>query len=132
MPEPKDDTETKKTYAWTFDKDKINCCESQENTCNVSKLWEASTSPFHDAELQQATNEINAILDEARRTNRDRSRELHFIQIDDRHLLAWVHSDLVSSRNDPRTIAKLLRVKRERTPRTKSPEQTRKLRGGKA
>ena len=132
MPQAKDDEDTKKTYKWSFDNGKMNCCESDSNTCNVSKLWEGETSPFHDAELQQATKEINAMLDEARRTNRDPSRELHFVQVDDRHLLAWVYSDLVGSRGDPATIAKMLRLKKERPSRPTGRSPGRHPRGGQA
>lgn len=111
MPEPKDDKkETEKTYAWSFDNGKMNCCESTSNTCNVAKLWEGVTSPFHDAELRQATREINAILEDLERSNRDAARKLHLVQIHDRHLLAWVHSDLVSSGSDRATVTKMLRL----------------------
>lgn len=110
MPEPKDEKETQKTYAWSFDNGKMNCCESTSNTCNVAKLWEGAASAFHDAEIQQATKEINAILAELDRSNRDKARELRLVQIHDRHLLAWVHSDLVSSGTDQAIVAKALRL----------------------
>ena len=110
MPEPKDDKETQKTYAWSFDNGKMNCCESKDNTCNVAKLWEGAASAFHDAEIQQATKEINAIIEEVERGNRDKARELRLVQIHDRHLLAWVYSDLVSSGTDQATVAKMLRL----------------------
>jgi len=107
----------KKTYAWSFKDGKVNCCESKTNTCNVSKLWEvAALSTMHDTELQRATKEINAVLEGVRRTNRDSSRDLHFIQIEDRHLLAWVHSDLVGPLNDDQVISNMLRLKTGSTP----------------
>jgi hypothetical protein len=102
----------KKTYAWSYKDGKMNCCESKTSTCNLTKLWEvAGLSTMHDAELQKATKEINAILDGVRQTNRDSSRDLHFVQIEDRHLLAWVHSDLVGPLNDDQVISKMLRLK---------------------
>lgn len=115
MPEPKDEKEPEKTYAWSYDKGKINCCESKQNTCNVAKLWDGAASAFHDAELKQATKEINAIMEQLERGNRDKSRELRFVQIHDRHLLAWVHSDLVSSGTDQSRVAKMLRLPKGRT-----------------
>ena len=109
------DTDTKK-YSWSFKDGKMTCCTSETSTCNVSKLWEVTgLTQFHDAKLQQATKEINAILDGVRKTNRDRGRDLHFIQVVDRHLLAWAHSDLVGSNNDDQTIRKMLRLKVART-----------------
>ena len=117
MPAPNNDEDTGKTYKWSFDKGTMNCCASDESSCNVGKLWEGARSLFHDAELQKATSEINGILDEVRRGNRDDARELHFVQIEDRHLLAWVNSDLVGSSADDQTISKMLRLKRDRSPR---------------
>jgi hypothetical protein len=115
-----------KKYSWSYKDGKMNCCESETSTCNVSKLWEvAALSTMHDAALQKATKEINALLDGVRRTNRDSSRELHFVQIEDRHLLAWVHSDLVGPLNDDRVITKMLRLKtnsaKPATPRKTAP-----------
>jgi hypothetical protein len=37
------------------------------------------------------------------------------IQVVDRHLLAWAHSDLVGSNNDDQTIRKMLRLNVART-----------------
>lgn len=71
-----------KKYAWSFDNGRMNCCASTTSSCNVSKLWQAAEPvAFHDGDLVKATKEINAILDVARRTNRDPSRELHFIRL---------------------------------------------------
>lgn len=127
MPEPKDEKEPEKTYAWSYDNGKMNCCESKDNTCNVAKLWEGTASPFHDAAIQQATKEINAVLEGLERGNRDKTRELRFVQIHDRHLLAWVHSDLVSSGTDQATVAKMLRV-----PKGPTKGPSRQSKGGRA
>lgn len=110
---PTDDTETTpKKYSWSYKDGKMNCCASEKSTCNVSKLWEVSAvAPFHDAELARATKEINAILTTARRSNRTPGRELSFVQIEGRHLLAWVHDDLVSPNNDQRVVRKMLKLK---------------------
>jgi len=108
-----DETETTpKKYSWSWKNGKMNCCASEKSTCNVAKLWEVNAlSQFHSAEIQQATKEINAILAAARRTNRTPGRELSFVQIEGRHLLAWVHDDLVSPNNDPRVVRKMLKLK---------------------
>lgn len=110
---PADDTATKpKKYSWSWKKGKMNCCISEKSSCNVAKLWDVSAlTPFHDVELQQATREINAILASAGKTNRTPGRELRFVQIEDRHLLAWVHDDLVSPNNDRRVVRKMLKLK---------------------
>lgn len=131
MPEPKDDKEAKKIYKWSFDKGTMNCCASEESSCKVAKLWDAATSQFHDADLQQATWEINDILKSVRKMNPDPEQELHFVQIEDRHLLAWVRSDLVGSSNDDQTISKMLRLKSERSPRaTTRRARTQSAKGG--
>ena len=123
MPALQDEKEPVKTYAWSYDNGKMNCCESKENTCNVAKLWEGAASAFHDDALQQATKEINAVLEELERGNRDKARELRFVQIHDRHLLAWVYSDLVSSGTDQATVAKMLRLPKAPA-KTTSPRQS--------
>ena len=111
-----------KKYSWSFKDGKMNCCESTTSTCNVAKLWGVTgLTTLHDSELQQATLEINAILDRARKTNRDKKRELHFVQVEDRHMLAWVHSDLSGPLAKPRAIDKMLKLKRSRAPAGETP-----------
>jgi len=105
-------TPTPKTYAWTVKDKKINCYRSEANTCNVSALWETDAlTSFHDAELAQATTEINAILDEIAEGNRDPERELAFIQFKDRHFLVWTHHGAVGPHDDDGTIRRTLRLK---------------------
>lgn len=102
----------KKKYSWSWKDGKMNCCTSETSTCNVSKLWEvAGLTQFHDAELQKATKEINAILDGVSKANRDRGRHLSFVQIEDRHLLAWITEGIVGPDDDDRAIHKALRLK---------------------
>lgn len=109
------DPKPEKKYSWSFKDGKMNCCESTTSTCNVAKLWAVTgLSALHDSELQQATKEINAILERAGKTNRDKKRELHFVQVEDRHLLAWVHSDLTGALARPQTIDKILKLKKAR------------------
>lgn len=102
----------KKKYSWSSKDGRITCCTSDTSTCNVSKLWEVGElTTFHDSELQQATKEINGILDGVRRSNRDRSRELNLIQVKDRHFLVWTHGGIVGPHDEDKTVRKMLRLK---------------------
>lgn len=103
-------TETK--YSWSSKDGRIYCCTSETSNCNVSKLWEvAQLTSFHDAELQEATKEINAILDGVRKGRREEKRELCLIQIKDRHFLVWSEEGLVGPHDDDKTVRKMLRLK---------------------
>ena len=66
---------------------------------------------FHDAELQQATSEINAILGEITNANKDPKRELSFILVKDRHFLVWTRPGIVGPDSDDQTIRRMLRLK---------------------
>jgi len=104
----------KKTYSWTSSGGKINCCTSKTSTCTVSKLWEvAELTTFHDDELQQATKEINGILADIKKGNKDETRNLSFIQIQDRHFLVWTTPGVVGPEDDDNIIGKMLRLKGE-------------------
>jgi len=71
----------------------------------------AELTTFHDAELQQATKEINEIVEGIKKSNKDRNRDLSFIQVKDRHFLVWTHPGLVGPEDDDTTIRKMLRLK---------------------
>ena len=102
----------KKKYSWSSKDGRITCCTSETSTCNVSKLWEVGElTTFHDSALQEATKEINGILDEARRSNREKDRELNLIQIKDRHFLVWTHGGIVGPHDEDETVRKMLRLK---------------------
>lgn len=104
-------TETKK-YSWSSKDGRIYCCTSETSSCTVSKLWEvAQITPFHDAKLQKATKEINAILDGVRKGRRDEKHELCLIQIKDRHFLVWSEEGLVGPHDDDKTVRNMLRLK---------------------
>ena len=106
-----DPTKPKK-YAWFYLFGRIYCCASETSTCTVSKLWEvAQLTSFHDAKLQKATKEINAILDGVRKGRRDEERELCLIQIQDCHLLVWSEEGLVGPDDDDKNVRKVLRLK---------------------
>lgn len=104
----------KKKYSWSSKDGRVICCASDKSTCTVSKLWEvAQLTSFHDAELQKATTEVNAILDELRKSNKDPERHLSFIQIKDRHFLVWADVGIVGPHDEDKTIRKMLRLKPE-------------------
>ena len=101
-----------KKYSWSSKDGRVYCCTSETSDCTVSKLWEvAELTTFHDAELRDATKEINAILDDVRKTNQDEDRHLSFIQIKDRHFLVWADVGLVGPHDEDKTVRKMLRLK---------------------
>jgi len=111
-PKPKP---TPKTYDYFIDekKDSVVCFASANSMCTVkATLLEGGRSDFHDAELQNATQEINKILDRIERDNRDVSRHLSFIDFQNRLMLVWSkHSETVSRVDTDREIAKALKIK---------------------
>ena len=101
-----------KTYNWTSKNGKVICYASKTSKCTVSGLWEAAElTGFHDAELAQATKEINAILSEIEKGNKEPERELSFIQFQNRHFLVWAGYGVVGPDDDDKTIQKTLRLR---------------------
>ncbi len=101
------------TYAWTWnDKLKKLCCQkSPAGTCRVRKFWEVEElTAFHDAQLAQATAEINGILGAIEARNNDPKRHLSLILFQNRHFLVWAE-DRVGAYDDDETIRKTLRLK---------------------
>jgi hypothetical protein len=75
---------------FTYVIDKKGHCKCAKGTGRqtVLPLCEASElTEFHDAQLAQATREINGIVDDIQRNNRDPEHTLSFIQFQNRHLL---------------------------------------------
>ena len=100
------------TYSWAFKDGKVNCYASPTSKCTVSGLWEADElTGFHNAELAQATKEINAILSQIKRGNGDPKRELSFILFKNRHFLVWTRPGVVGPHDDDKKITKMLRLK---------------------
>ena len=97
------------TYDYSIEKDVVTCFSSKEDKCTVkARLLEADESHFHDAALQRATQEINDILDGIGGGNRDRSRHLSFIDVQNRLMLVWsLHSEAVS-RADTEAVGQAL------------------------
>src|SRR5262245_20440687 len=106
--------EQEQKFSWFYKDDKMHCCASETSTCTVSKLWQVrQLTTFHDVELQQATKEINDILEGVRKGNRKKDRKLCFIQVRDRHFLVWSNEGLVGPYDDDRTVRKMLRLKKK-------------------
>ena len=104
-----------KTYDYFVDpkKDVVTCFASNVSKCTVkARLLEGGRSDFHDAELQNATQEINEVLDRIERDNKDVSRHLGFIDFQNRFMLVWSrHGETVSSADTNGEIARALKIK---------------------
>ena len=93
--------------------DHLICYKHANDDCHVSELWLGGRSDFHDAELQNATEEINKILDRVERDNEDSLRHLCFINVHGRLMLVWSHDgEDVSSDDTDGEIAKALNIKK--------------------
>jgi hypothetical protein len=68
-------------------------------------------TPFHDAELAQATKEINAVLSRLEKGNKDSGRKLSLIEFQNRHLLVWAEYGAVGPYDDEATIIEALGLK---------------------
>ena len=99
------------TYSWAVEGHKVCCRKSPADTQTLTKFWEVEQlTGFHDAELAQATKEINTILSTVEQGNKDPGRKLSFIQFRNQHFLVWAEYR-VGSQDDEETIRKTLRLK---------------------
>jgi hypothetical protein len=102
------------TYAWLCADqqcDAMDCYKSERNSQTVCKLWTVSAlSDFHDAELAEATNKINAILKRLEKRNRDKKRKLSFIHHQNRLLLVWAGYGRIGPDDDFKVIKKALKL----------------------
>jgi len=100
--------------------DTIDCFKDPLDRQTVTKLWEAGgLTSFHDAELAQATKEINTILGKIEKGNKDRKRKLSFVKFRNRLFLVWAGYGAVGSHDDEKTVMKALRLKSGSSRRTK-------------
>jgi hypothetical protein len=100
-------------YSWTRKGDKVHCFKGSGGQ-TVCCLWEADElTSFHDAELAQATRQINAILSRLEKDNTNRERTLSFVEFQNRHFLVWASYGVVGPSDDDETIIKSLRLKVE-------------------
>jgi hypothetical protein len=75
-------------------------------------LWQPrELSAFHDAQLSDATRQINAILSGVDRSNKDPDRTLSLIVFQNRLLLVWAEYGSISSDDDDGEVAKALGIK---------------------
>jgi hypothetical protein len=80
---------TPTTYSWIMGpKRHVYCFTSTAADQTVSKLWEVDEfTDFHDAQLGQATNEINAILSKLKKATATRSA--HSRSSSSRIVICW-------------------------------------------
>jgi hypothetical protein len=93
-------------WNWLIQGQTFHCFKDQVSRQLQAKLHEPSVTPFHDAELMQATKDINKILDRVR--NKDPNRTLSFIVFKDQPLLVWATYGAVSPDDEEATIARTL------------------------
>src|SRR3974390_1099701 len=85
--------------------DTVDCFRSPRSNQCVANLWEATEpTPFHDADLAKATKQINAILSEIEKSNKDPKRKLSIIQFQNRHLLVWAGYGAVGPDDDAQSV----------------------------
>jgi hypothetical protein len=89
----------------------VDCFRDPLSHQCVARLWEATASEFHDAELARATKQINGILNKIEKGNKDPKRKLSLIKFQNRHLLVWAGYGLVGAYDDERTVIKALGLK---------------------
>lgn len=115
MTKPKPKPKPKpKTYDYSIDPKSTwaFCFASALSRCTVARLWEGDRANFHDAELQNATAEINTILDRVARKDPDKSRHLAFITFQSRLMLIRAHHDqILTNDDDDREVAKALKIR---------------------
>jgi hypothetical protein len=99
-------------YSWIISPDGVVCYKNPTAYQTITKLWEAEElSSFHDEELARATKEINSILGELEKKNKDPERKLSFVQFQNRHFLVWANYGYVGPDDDEKTIAETLKLK---------------------
>ena len=115
-PKPKPKPKPKKYDYMVSPKSPVAICfASTVSKCTVARLWAGDRTDFHDAELQNATQEINAILDKIARQDTDPSRHLAFITFQSRLMLVRAHHDqILTTEDDDRMVAKALKIKERR------------------
>jgi hypothetical protein len=112
------------TYQWLCaDRQckKMDCFQSSSDTQTISHLWETNgVSGFHDAQLLNATAEINAILSAVVQANKNPQRKLSFIKVRSRLMLAWAEYGTVGPNNDEKTVIMALGLKTAKSAPIKS------------
>lgn len=103
----------KLTHSWSVDKHgHINCVKIANDQYVTVPHKAAELSNFHDAELAQATLEISDILQKVQDNNRDKTRQLAWINVHGRLFLVWTQY-AIGPNDDFDTIAEALKLERE-------------------
>jgi len=99
-------------YSWSLGPHGLLCFRDPETFQTVHKLWETTElTEFHDAELRQATKEINGILSALEKGNKDSERKLSLIQFQNQHFLVWARYGAVTQFDEEKTIIKEFKLK---------------------
>jgi hypothetical protein len=99
-------------YKWALIKGVVHCYPSDAAVQLIYDLWQVrELTPFHDAELAQATKAIKNILRKVQKNNKDPNRTLSFIIFGNRPLLVWAQYGAIGPDDNPKKIEKALRLK---------------------
>lgn len=110
---PKTPKQPPTTRDWSMNSEgQVLCFKSDRDKCEVvSRLLSPKRpSEAHDDELMRCTKEINAILENVRRTNFRKNADLHLLKTPRGLLLVWARCDTVGSDDDPATIDKAFAI----------------------
>jgi hypothetical protein len=101
-----------KKYSWALGPHGMLCFVDVESFQTVTKFWEVTeVSAFHDAELREATKQINGIFKKLEKGNKDPSRVLSFVRFQNRHFLVWARYGVVSQFDQEKAIINALKLK---------------------
>jgi hypothetical protein len=93
-------------WNWLIQGATFHCFKDQVSRQLQAKLHAPSETPFHDAKLKKATEDINKILEGIPKD--PNGRTLSLIVFKDQPLLAWATYGTVSPDDDEATIARAL------------------------
>ena len=93
--------------------DIVHCFPDTDSLCHVSRLAESDVeTPSHDKILAKATREINSILDQVRKTNKNKEREMEIIDTPKGLFLVWTLCGVaINPKNDDADIIEVLKLK---------------------
>ena len=98
-------------YTWLLSPHGMLCYIDPESYQTVTKFWETTElSAFHDAQLAQATSEINGILGQLEKNNKE-ERKLSFIRFRNQLFLVWAEYGAIGQHDDEETVMKELKLK---------------------
>ena len=88
------------------------CTKSNAGLQTVCKFQVAEElTAFHDEGLARATETINSILEDVKKSNKDRNRELSVLNVPQGLFLAWTTYNAVGPNDDDATIESALGVR---------------------